>query len=138
MKTLELNISERIFVFGILSAFQGNEQALETVSEDVKKVQVTEEDWKTAKRIIVTRSGKEFDSVESYQAYVKELADKKLPEDPGATWRWDDIAGGIKPVELERATVNYLLETINKKDSNKEYTLQDKAVLTLRTKLISK
>lgn len=129
MKTLELNVSERVFAFSILNSFKGDVETLGAILEDIKKVQITDEDWKTANRVFVTRSGVEVKG---------DFADPVDPADPVTSWKWDDVAGGLKSIELEKATCKYLLETIDERDAKKEFTLQDKAVLSLRNKLVTK
>ncbi len=107
MKQLELTISERIFALAILNAFKGSHEKLAYVYEDIKSLPITEEEWTKAERVMEETS-----------------------------WRWSDEKGGLKSIEMHKEIAQYILDTINEKSKNEELTLQDRAALSLREKLV--
>jgi len=114
MKLL-LSISERLYALLLLNQFKGNLEVLVDVLEDTKKFRITDEEWKKANKQIVTNTGEDGKPVTS--------------------WNWDDEKGGEKEIEITKKGAEYLIENIKESDKNKQFTIQDKAALTLLEKL---
>ena len=109
--TIKLNIAERLFSLTMLNAYKGSLDKLSVILEDIKKFPITKEEWKTAEKKEVKTS------------------------DGGMNWTWNDEKGGIKDIEVNKITVDYLTEEIKKKDDAGEFTLADRNVITLKGKL---
>ncbi len=110
MSKITLTISERIAALSILNAFKGNLETMAALLEDIKQFPVTDEEWKKADKK-ETKIGTEVQ------------------------WTWDDDKGGLKEVELQEPTSNYLKDSIKQKDEAGEITFQDKALVSLNKKL---
>src|SRR3990167_7063169 len=96
LKTFSLDISERLAALAILNSFKGALDKLAVVLEDIKQFGVTEEEWVKAERKIDPTPTK---------------------EDPQATqWTWSNEKGGVKEINLQEATGDYLKQVI--KDRN--------------------
>ena len=108
---LSLNISERVYALKILNVFKGSIEVLSAIIEDVKKFTITEKEWEKAGRII------------------------EPVGDGNTNWRWEDDKGGLKEIEIEKATASFIKEDIKEKSGKGELTIQDKAVTTLLEKL---
>lgn len=106
MKTIELNLSERLYGLIILNGFKGNLDVLSTILDDIKQFPISDEEWSTGERVI------EKD-----------------------TWRWDDEKGVKKVINLNKETSKYIVDTIKEKSDKGELTMNDKAALTLKKKL---
>ena len=107
---ISLTISERILVLTILNDFKGNMETMATVLEDIKQLPIEDEEWVKAER-------------------------KEKKVDTSIQWTWDDDKGGLKEVDLQKQTVAYLKKEIKTKDDAGEITLQDKALISLSSKL---
>ena len=112
MKKIGLNISERLFALQILNAFKGDLDKLAVVLDDIKQFSITAEDWSNADRKI------------------------EKSDDGTEQWTWSDENGGEKEIELQEGTAAYLVEQIEKKNKSGELTLRDRAVITLKKKLL--
>lgn len=112
---IKLTISERHRTIILLNEFKGNLDTLVSILDDIKKLAITDEDWKRAEKVIET---------------VKNEKGENVPQ-----WRWSDIKGGEKEIEFEKKTLEYLKETINKKDEAGELTLADALLVSLNNKL---
>src|SRR3990167_6448876 len=110
MKTVELNISERVFALGYLDNFKGTVSLLAKVLEDVKKFGVKQEDWEKADRKIIKTGDSE-------------------------SWTWNDEKGGLKSIEADEDTLTFLKVEIVKKERAEGFGLKDKAVISLLGKL---
>lgn len=117
MKLL-LNISERLFALSLLNQFKGNLETLIDALDDTKKFRVSDEEWEKANRKITT------------------VKDEK--GEPVTSWTWDDEKGGNKEIEITESTNSYLAEKIKEANENKEFSFQDKAAITLSSKLNKK
>lgn len=115
---ISLIISERLFALSILNQFKGGLDILVDILEDVKTLRVTDEEWEKADKKVTTELNAEGKPITS--------------------WFWDDVKGGEKETEITKLTSEYLVEKIKEADSKGTLTLQDKAVITLRDKLIKK
>lgn len=114
-KTLSLTISERVAAVSVLNTFKGGLDKLATILEDIKQLPITEEEWTKAERVITPTPNS---------------------KDPTSTqWTWSDEKGGDKEVTLQEATSEYLNATIKERSEKGEFTLTDKAFITLSTKL---
>src|SRR3990167_9827930 len=111
MKTLDLNISERVFALGILNDFKGNLETMAVLVKDVPQISISNEDWETA--------GK----TETKNA------------DGSVSWQWNDEKGGLKTVEVDKKTIDYILRKIQEKNKSGEFSFRDKAVISLNEKL---
>lgn len=116
MKTLKLNISERLFALKLINGFKGDLETLSHLMEDTKKFTITEKDWKKSDRQI---------------QLVKDEMGKDITQ-----WTWNDEKGGELEIELNNKTKEYLLSEIGRMDKEKTLTLLDKSVLSLKNKLV--
>lgn len=114
LKTVSLNISERVAALKILNDFKGPLETLAVVIEDIKQLPVTDEEWTKADRV-VTKSGEK--GKENIQ------------------WTWDDEKGDVKEITLQQASLDYLKTNIEERNKKGEFTLQDKAYITLKAKV---
>lgn len=115
MKTVSLNLSERVFAVAIINAYKGGLETLSYLLEDVRGLGITEEEWEKAER------------------KINQVFDKD--GNPQTTWNWNDEKGGTKDCAISKQTADYIVDEINKKDKAGEYTVADKAAITLREKL---
>lgn len=112
MKPVQLDISERVNALALLNAFKGNLDKLAVILEDIKQFTVSEEEWEKA-----------------------ELKKTDLGE--GQTQlNWDNEKGGLKEINLQEATLEYLRSEIKRKDEAGEFSLSDKSFITLKEKLV--
>lgn len=110
MKTLQLNISERLFALKYLDDFKGSVSMLSKILDEVKKFGVTKEDWEKAEK-------------------------NELKNGDQIQWTWSDEKGGLKAIEVDEEILTYLKISIDKNEKEKGFGLADKAVVGLRTKL---
>lgn len=111
----KFNISERVRLISIINEFKGNLETLSAIMDDIKKVRITDEEWKKADM-------------------VKEQLKNERGEDVEQL-RWNDEKGGEKEVELEKDTVKYLQDKIKEKDNAGDITLADIVLVSLNKKL---
>lgn len=112
---MKFNLSERLRLITIINEFKGNLDTLASLMDDVKKIKIEEEEWTKAERVIETLKNEKGEDVNQ--------------------WRWNDEKGGEKEINLEKDTVKYLQEAIEKKDKAGEITLQDVVLISLNKKL---
>jgi len=112
---IKLTISERHRTIILLNEFKGNLDTLVSILDDIKKLAITDEEWKKAERAV-------------------EIVKNEKGEDV-SQWRWNDVKGGEKEIEFEKKTLEYLKETIDKKDKAGELTLADALLVSLNNKL---
>lgn len=110
---MKLNISERICALGMLNDFKGKLETMADILSDIKQLPVTDAEWEQAQRTV------------------------EPLENGSSLMRWNDDEGGTKEVVFQPSTIKYIKDTIEKKSAAGEYTLQDKAVLTLKQQLDS-
>lgn len=110
-KTINMTITERVLAMRLMNESKASIETLAFFLEDVKKLTVTEEEWTLAERVKTEN-----------------------PEDHTITWNWNDTIV-MKDVELAQQTVDALLAKIQEKSENKEFTLQDVAVVEFSNKL---
>lgn len=110
-KKINFTIGERVKMLSLFDTFKGNFTQLVALSDDVKKVAITADEWTKADRKII-----------------------KTGDNESWTWKEDDKTTW-KDIELESVTVSYLQETIKKKSDDKEITLADIALINLQKKL---
>lgn len=115
-KKMGLSISERVFAIRIINEYKGTLELLAFLLEDIKKISITDEDWEKAEKKV--------------DSSVDERGRNTI------TWTWNDEKAGEKEVELSKDTVTYLVDQIDKRNKNGEFTINDKAVITLKNKLI--
>ena len=115
---LQLTISERIYAIALLNQFKGSLDVLVDMLEDIKKFKVDEEDWAKANKQVIEGTNQEGQPITS--------------------WTWDDEKGGEKEIEIEKTVKDYLIGKIKEANDKGEFTLQDKAAITLSKKLESK
>jgi hypothetical protein len=112
---IKLNISERVYAIALLNQFKGDLSTLVFIIEDLKAMTIPEAEWEKAERKISTSVGD----------------DGK----PSTSWQWDDIKGGTKEIKCAEQTVKYLIDKIEEKNKAGEFTLVDRAVISLQMKL---
>lgn len=117
-KKIKLNLSERIFAINILNQFKGDHETLAFILDDIKEFAITEEDWKKGERKIETTPNEKGE--------------------PMTTWLWNDEKGGEKEIAITDRVADYIMKKIGEKDKAGEFTLQDKAVISLSKKLEGK
>lgn len=110
MKTISLNVSERLFAITILNTFKGSLSDLAVILEDIKQFPLLEDEWEKAERK-TTQVGQE------------------------TLTQWNDEKGGEKEINLQNETIDYLMETIKEKDKKKEFGLVNRAAITLFEKI---
>ena len=107
-KTITLTIGERLAALKIFDAFKGSVTELVTIMDDVKALVITPGEWEKAKRV-VTKT------------------------EVGEQWKWDEATEATwKDVELQAASVSYLLKSITEKT---DVTIADIALISLSNKL---
>ena len=109
-KKLELNISERLAAISILNEFKGNLDTLSVILEDIRKFPVSDEDWTKAER-------------------------KETKTEDRTTLTWDNDKGGLKKIEIDALTSEYIIKDIEKRDAAGEFGLNDRSYITLKAKL---
>ena len=115
---LSLTVSERIYSLALLNQFKGNLETLIDIMEDIKGFRMTDEEWTKVDKQVNTVMGENGKPITS--------------------WTWDDAKGGEKEIEITKTTKDYLSEKIKESNDKGLFTLQDRAVLTLRDKLENK
>lgn len=114
---LNLTVSERIYGLALLNQFKGNLETLVDVLDDIKEFRMTDEEWEKADKQVNTVMGEDGKPITS--------------------WTWNDDKGGEKEIEVSNATKDYLTEKIKEANDKGEFTLQDRAAVTLNEKLDS-
>ena len=115
---LSLTVSERIYSLALLNQFKGTLETLVDVMEDIKGFRMTEAEW--------TKADKQVNTVMSDEGK------------PITSWVWDDAKGGEKEIEITKSTKDYLIEKIKEANDKGQFTLQDRAAVTLSEKLEEK
>lgn len=110
MIQIKLNISERLYALRILNEFKGSLEKLASILQDIKQFAIKDDEWIKAER-----------SIEG--------------EGDTVIWKWSDEKGEEITLAIEKDTANYLKEILKGKDEKGEFTLQDKAAMTLFGKL---
>ena|SRR3990167_2291725 len=112
-KELSLNISERIATLAILNEFKGSLDKVAVILEDIKQLPISEEEWEKAAK-----------------------TENKNEDGVTTSWNWDNEKGGEKSVSLQDATVDFIRSNIKERDEKGEFGLGDRALFTLKEKLI--
>ena len=126
-KTIKISIDEIRAINPILRDFKGDLVELAALLDDVKKLVITDDDWKEAKLV---KSPTDED--------VKAQIDA-LPEDQKKTFKveqrltWDPA--WEKEVTLDGAVVSYIVAKIKEKSDKKEITLNDTSLVSINKKL---
>uniref|UniRef100_A0A6M3XZB0 Uncharacterized protein n=2 Tax=viral metagenome TaxID=1070528 RepID=A0A6M3XZB0_9ZZZZ len=107
---IKLNISERLFAISILNEFKGGLDKLAIILEDIKKFTITEAEWTQAEK-------------------------KEIKQGGNVNWTWNDAKGGETDIDIQKETLDWLTTRIQEKDEKGEYTLQDRAIISLSSKL---
>jgi len=115
---LNLSISERMYALVILNQFKGNLDELVGIMEDIKGFRIADEEWTKADKQVNTIMGEDGKPITS--------------------WTWNDEKGGGKEIEISKATKEYLVGKVKEFNDKGQFTLQDKAVITLSSKLNKK
>jgi len=119
MKTIKLNLSERVFAIDLLNQYKGDHETLAFVLNDIKEFAITDEEWEKGERIIKNKLDKEG-KIES------------------SDWSWDDAKGGEKEIKVSDKVVEYLIKKIDEKDKGEGFSIIktiDRAVISLVKKL---
>lgn len=118
-KTVDLTISERFATTKIINEFKGNLTQLSTLLDDVKKIAITEEEWKAANLV------------------KTQLTDNAGNLTGQENLQWEDLEGQEKTIELDAATITYLTDEIKKRSDANEITVGDVALISLNKKLLA-
>jgi len=111
-KTYNLNLSERIYAIGMLNEAKGTHELLALVYKDLPNFTILDEDWEKAERKV-----------------------SEPDKEGNVTWTWNDEKGGDKPIELHKEVAKYILEKLEDKSKKGEFTLKDRAAISLIEKL---
>lgn len=110
-KEVQLTIGERVEALKMFDMFKGALSAMAAVLDDVKAIAISGEDWTAANM------------------------KKTNPDEKGNySMTWDD-EGSEKTIPMSQEGVDYLLGKIKEKSEAGEFTIADKAVITLEAKL---
>lgn len=115
MKKVSLTISERVKAIEILNQYKGDLNKLSVVLEDIKKVNISEDEWKKAKGTETSRDDK-----------------------GNFTINWSDKDGGEKEIELDGITAEYLVGKISETGKDGGFSVSDSligALISLNNKL---
>ena len=105
-----LTIAERVAATRIFDEYKGNLSTLAMIFEDLKKCNVEDKEWTKAGLV-------------------------KTPDGQGSVrLNWND-EGSEKNVDLSKEGVEYLKSKIDAKNASGEFTLADKAVISLASKI---
>lgn len=115
MKKYKFTLGERYRMMVTLNEFKGNLETLSSLIDDVKNIKIDEVEWEKADRKITVSKNENGQDVNQ--------------------WNWNDEKGGEKEMELNKETVKYLSEVIDKKDKDNEITLADITLISLKNKL---
>ncbi|MBT9169538.1 MAG: hypothetical protein DDT19_02899 [Syntrophomonadaceae bacterium] len=113
LKTIFLTISERIAALAILNAFKGSLDKVAVILEDIKQLPITTEEWEAAGKTEV-----------------------KNDKGEAVSWNWDNEKGGEKEITFQEATADFIRSDIKEKDEKNEFSLGDRALITLKEKLL--
>ena len=122
-KELTLSIGERLGGLKILNEFKGSLSTLATILDDVKKFNVTSDEW-IAAGLTKTPTDEE----------IKALSDEQK-KTASQVWKWNDTEKELKTFTIEQSTADYLAEKIDEKSKAGEITVADVALITLDKKL---
>src|SRR3990167_11344018 len=106
-KTAKLKFGDRDHAITLLNAFKGDMETLAAIVDDIKKIRITDED-KTMAKWTVTPI-----------------------EDGKANLTWENELLPEIEVELEKETVKYLMDTVEKKSKDNEFTPADMGIMDL-------
>ena len=115
-KKVLLTISERVMATTFLNDAKVDLETLSQILRDIQEVGLSPED-----------------KVKCEWKETMELDEEGVPKLKGYTW--NDEKGGEKEIALQDKTLEYLQTFIKEKDEKGEFTMQDKAVVTLKDKL---
>lgn len=115
-KTVTLSLGERLAATKIFDAFKGGLSTLSALLDDVKKVIISPDEWEKAGLVKTPQLG----------------VDGKPTGQESWSWKED---GNEKTIELEKESVDYLLESIKAKSEAKELTIGDINIVSLEKKL---
>ena len=100
MKTVSLNISERLYALAILNQAKGNLEFVSQAVEDVKQLPVTEEEWVKAEKKVTESENEKGEKVSNI--------------------RWDNVKGGEKEITFQDKVSDVIVQTIKQKDDKGE------------------
>ena len=106
----KLTIAERIAATKIFDEYKGNLSTLAMIFDDIKKCNIEEAEW-TKAGLVKTPDG---------------LGNIRL--------NWND-EGSEKDIDLSKEGVDYLKSKIDAKNASGEFTVADKAVISLASKI---
>jgi len=135
MKKADLTLKDRHLLFTILAGWKGGMDEMPFIADDVKAINITEDDWKKAKRVKFIHVKIKENNTEGL---VNEAEfDKEKMELTGKEgyWTWDETK--IKPisVEISDASAKYLKKILDEKSSKGELVLNDKQYIDLLKKI---
>lgn len=110
-KEITLSLGERLASIKILNEFKGELSVLAVILEDIKKINITEEEWTNA-----------------------DLKKEKNP-DGTETWKWQDTEKQEKTITIDQTVADYIAKAIDEKSKAGNITVADVALITLQKKL---
>lgn len=108
--TLNLTVGERLYLINALNGAKSSLNVLAVIMEDLKLLNISDEEWEKAERKIVLAG-------DSNQ------------------WIWNEEKGGLKEVTLQSESVDAVSKIIKDKNQAKDFTFADRTLLTLAPKL---
>lgn len=130
-KVISLNTSERVAAFAFLKDFKGGVDVLGEILEDIKAVELNDEDrtkceWKEQTSLDRDANGNLV------------LDGEKKPMMKLTGFKWDDEKGGEREIPLQEKTLEYLRATMKEKSEKGEFSASDlsaKAYVSLNQKI---
>jgi len=136
MKKVSLTLKERHLLFGVLATWKGGMDEMPYIADDVKSINVTEEEWTKANRVMFV-AVKMKDGGKEVMIDSKEFDNTKMelvPERNGY-WTWDEKVINEKEVEISPASAKYLKKILDDKSAKGEIELKDKEMVDLLKKI---
>ena|SRR3990167_3998814 len=110
-KSAKLTFADRYHAITLLNAFKGDMETLSAIVDDIKKIRITDEDKEKVKWTVTPI------------------------EDGKANLTWENELLPEIEVELEKETVKYLVDSIEKKSKDNEFTPADFGIMQLYNKI---
>jgi len=135
MKKVILTLKDRHLLFNTLATWKGGMDEMPFIADDVKAINITEEDWKKAERTKFVAVKMKADGVEGLISEKEFNKDTMELTDKDGYWTWKEEK--IKPIEVEisPASAKYLKKILDEKSEKGEITLKDKEFIDLLKKI---
>jgi hypothetical protein len=130
--TMQLTLKERLFIYALLDGYKGGISKIKQISEDIKNVAITVDEWKEAGRVNTI----EVEGVSTDYPFGDESVDNIL-KDGGkfVGYKWDE-AKVLKEIEFQGDTTEYITEKLKEIDSKGEVSLKDTEIVSLFDKFV--